>query len=1246
MINNFEREIEISSAPLKNILQSILAELYTEYYSDNEDEIEDRTKVAGEQDFVKWDSSMFLARIISLYKSSLANKKNELQVPIDKYHNLLEPDSVDRKFRPFLFDLLAHRALNFFYDDYYEQPRGQSRFRITNPEQYYDTEQFLALDLITNNSSSFIEQSLSIYQSLISQHKTDQEPYAYIDILLEKNDFLKREVSGEDNRGQYLLALKKLAADYRQHEISTIIDFKIAEFLNLEASDYAFGSSEQKQFKKREAYEICEEAIQKFPDSFGAQQCKVLIQDIESPFITLQSEAYVLPNQPTKLRIEYKNYDTLNFSTHKLAAEDYGRFVLLRSDSSRLSFLDSLGVHQSWSVIVKNEGDFQRHSTEVLFPAHGHGSYLITVYSKATKAGPLAYALIQATNLAIVRTENSQRTTYKVIDRNNGAPVWGVEFNISSDYRNTKNTFEKNLITNNEGEVTFTLESNNYSYYSIQLKKGVDSPRFSSVYLYTRNNNTSDTDEGYTAKISFFTDRAIYRPGQEVFFKAILIKQTGDKSEVVANEKIFVQLYDPNNEVVDSLSLLTNEFGSISGQFNLPSSGLTGEYYLKVNDFKHDSDFFLDADDLRFNQNFRYPRFSVEEYKRPKFEVEFKSVNDTYQINDSLFVEGNALAFAGSSVSNAKVKYSVHRSVSFDNWDYASMGRYPSSRQITLDEGEVKTDLNGKFIIPFQALIDSSLNKENRPVFKYTIKVDVIDINGETQSAETDVKVGYHTLNISMSAPPIIDNQSDQIPLFVNAESLNGAPQPVKGKLIVHKLIGPTQVKRSALWEATDYTSFTKNEHEKLFPNLPFRDETKVSLWPKGKAYFSDSIQTSQGQPLQFEDFNSWPAGQYLVTFRAKEPSGEVISVTEVIEVTDIKNKVVADNKIFSANTDQKTYLPGETVKFTYGTAAEDLVVTIFVKRGDEVVKKLYSRLSNESKTLEIPITEKDRGGFSIFYFYAAFNDFKTGKFDVDVPFESPKLNLEVGTFRDKLQPGQNEKWSFKINGEDGEKTSAEILASMYDASLDQFSPNQWAFSPFNTNRNYSQNPFNNESSFGLNPFRTLWYYTVPPVPKIDYDHLAKFGLDLEYTEQSNRKYLNELRWRNNPFPVITAEKNADIKEGYIAGTIIDEIGLALPNVTVVVNGNRNATSTDERGYFEITAKSGDQVTFRFLGYNTYQLTLGEENYFRISLRASTEDLGEYVVTSAQGVSRDKRSLGFSVAAVADDEVFLMVERG
>ena len=159
------------------------------------------------------------------------------------------------------------------------------------------------------------------------------------------------------------------------------------------------------------------------------------------------------------------------------------------------------------------------------------------------------------------------------------------------------------------------------------------------------------------------------------------------------------------------------------------------------------------------------------------------------------------------------------------------------------------------------------------------------------------------------------------------------------------------------------------------------------------------------------------------------------------------KDKEVSDNELFTVTTNKSNYKIGDTVLLTFASAA-NIKVTVDVEKDHKLIKTEIIQLNNNKQTISIPVSKIDLGGFAVHYSFAAFNSFKSGVTTISVPYPKGDLDIETLTFRDKLQPGTDETWSFKIKGPKGDKVSAELLASMYDVSLDQFKEHQWNFNP------------------------------------------------------------------------------------------------------------------------------------------------------------------------------------------------------
>ena len=126
----------------------------------------------------------------------------------------------------------------------------------------------------------------------------------------------------------------------------------------------------------------------------------------------------------------------------------------------------------------------------------------------------------------------------------------------------------------------------------------------------------------------------------------------------------------------------------------------------------------------------------------------------------------------------------------------------------------------------------------------------------------------------------------------------------------------------------------------------------------------------------------------------------------------------------------------------------KQLFVTIEIEKDKKIIDTQIIKLNNSKQTIEIPVLENDLGGFEVHCGFASYNHYNSRSFKINVPYPKTDLEIETTTFRDKLSPGQDETWRFKIKGPKGDKVSAELLASMYDASLDEFRPHNWNFKP------------------------------------------------------------------------------------------------------------------------------------------------------------------------------------------------------
>ncbi len=1188
IINEFKNEIRKSTTPTKNLLENILANLYWQYFNQNRWKFYNRTQTATKvdiNDFRTWDLQTLFKEIHTHYQNSLRDK-NELQkTDVYKFVAILKTISNTKKYRPTLYDFLAHNALEFYKTNETHITKPAYQFKIDNSDLLCDATLFSKLKLTTKDVFSLQFNALKIYQELITLHQKKQHLDALVNVDLERLDFINEHATFSDKETVFLETLKTSENQYKNKTESGLYTFEIANIYHAQANRYSKNKNKSFRFKNKEALALCENIIKQFPKSRAAQKANSLISQIKRKSIQITSEKHIAVNTFSRLLVSYKNVEKLYFTAYQIDQKKSEKFNKIYKPKEKTTFIQQLKKITQWNTELPNEFDYLSHTNEVIIPQLPRGMYLIVASEKETisEKDIFGTSFIQATNLTLVSRNEGNKDIYQVVDRNTGKPISKARIRFLNEKSRYNKKIDKIFTSDKNGEFTFspnTYYDNVKAYISSKNDKAV----FGDYYLRKRNNysNNSSTQ----TRTFLFTDRSIYRPGQTVYFKGISLENHQRTSTTITNKNVTVVLKDVNYQEIKTLELTTNEFGSFSGEFIIPNTGLTGSFTIDAS-----------IKGIRSQQS-----FSVEEYKRPKFETEFKPVTNTYRINDKIKVTGFAKSFAGATVTDAKVVYKVHRKVQYPRWCYWYYPHLASESQ-GITNGETKTNDSGEFEITFTALADKSVDKENLPVFTYEITADVTDINGETRSTNSLVKIGYHSLLASVEIKEKIDKTEKEHRITINTKNLNNEFVPASGEIAIYKLTAPKKPLRKRPWASPDYQTISKKEFATKFPHDAYKNEDKPLQWEKGSKVFSSNFNTESSKEISLKNIKKWTSGKYLIEVSSKDKFNQKVTDKKYFSVFSEKDKLPADNKLISVKTDKETYNAGDTAEITFSSNSEDITIMVFIEKEHKVIASHYLQLDKNSKTIRVPVTNKDVGGFGIRYHYVNYNAFKNGHLIINVPYPKTEVEITTNTFRDKLQPGSKETWSFTVKGAKKDKVSAELLASMYDASLDQFKQHQWDFNPIPKPKYYVYSRANATTSFGKTAFRidNLYRNNYSSYPTLSYHQLNWFGFSFRNQRWAQQQYLRSLAIQRTKF------------DGILSGVIEDSSG-ALPGVSVIIKGTSFGTVTDFDGKFSLKANKGDIIIFSYIGYKTKQIEVGDFSNLLISMEDDSQTLNEVVV--------------------------------
>uniref|UniRef100_A0AB33JA20 Alpha-2-macroglobulin family protein n=1 Tax=Prevotella sp. GTC17260 TaxID=3236796 RepID=A0AB33JA20_9BACT len=525
-------------------------------------------------------------------------------------------------------------------------------------------------------------------------------------------------------------------------------------------------------------------------------------------------------------------------------------------------------------------------------------------------------------------------------------------------------------------------------------------------------NGRRDTSE----VAQLLTDRKVYRPGQTVHVAAIVYKNMAQAdTKAVQGKELTLTLHDANGKKVASKEVKTDGFGTASAEFTLPTSGLTGRFL------------------VRANVGYASTDFSVEEYKRPTFEVLFDKVKQIYHSGDTVRVQGKAHTYAGMPVQGAQVAYSVVRRSAF--WWYRSAGStltVKTDTTVTADDGTFKID------VPMLLPEEGDVNAPR--YYSYEIEAKVTDLNGESHTGETRLPLSNRTAVFTTDLPAKIESDSLKA---VSFSYLNISGEPVAGKVYFK------------------------------IDDMPMSGQTNT--------------------PISDVRMMKLKSGLHVLKAICNEDTLDQKFV--VFSVKDRKTAVPTHDWFYqSAETFPRD---GKPVYVQIGSSDADQHILYTMMSGDKVLESGVIRQSEALNTRAFRYQKEWGDGILLTYAWVKDGQCYTHVAEILRPLPDKRLLLEWKTFRNRLVPGQDEEWTLTVKRPDGKAADAQLVATLYDKSLDQIRKNKWNFVPslhLSLPKTYWQAVnFEEITMYGELPMQAL------PEKNLGFSHFDESLFDLDY---------------------------------------------------------------------------------------------------------------------------------------------------
>lgn len=1027
-------EAAIAKAPPQAvpILNTLLAEYYWQYFQSNQWQFVQRTQTGQPpgKDFTTWDLKQIYAKIDQTFARALSDESLKT-IPIKTYVDLfIFGGETEDACRPTLYDFIAYEALNFYASAPQAGAKPEDAFElVAESDLFAPTETFMNWKPETTDSESPKYKAIRLYQELIKFHLKDQEPSALIDAEMARLVFARNFATGESTSKRFQSAMEKITQQWKTDPLSSVAYHHWATSLH----------SEKNSVKARQLAEV---GAALHPKSVGAARCRNLIRSIEAPDATIITEGVWNAPAP-EIRVTYRNLSKVYF---RAIPWDWDYF--LDSNRQNFNYFDESTRNKilatkpalEWVNELPPTKNYQVRTEALPSPASlKPGFYFIAASHDPQfkeSVSPISITKVWVSDLALILRPRANAIEGFVRDSKSGTPT--VKALVESWKFSNKGNWVKQENTTTDANGMFSIRSaESYRQHRFRVRSGEHT-----VASDDQPGSRDEQSDGPTTQVTLFTDRSIYRPGQKIQFKGIVVDldQKQGKYQTRAGRSIKVRFLDTNGKEIDQQKFTSNDYGSFSGAFTSPTDRLNGIMTLETSDGS--------------------TMIRVEEYKRPKFQVTLEAPKTASRLAETVSLEGKAISYAGAAMDNSKVSYRVVRNVRMPWWwgCFSRGGFFPQRDSQEIAHGTTRTATDGTFKINFMANPDRSILEANEPIFTYQVFADVTDSSGETRSDSCAITLGYTALEARMTASDW-QAESEPISIKLQTQTLDGVAQSAKGKVVIYKLRAPATVQRGEFQSNRD--SFY---HGEMDGASSARVTSESNTWPLGEVVTEQPFSTDEKGLLSLSF--KLPVGYYRASLETRDRFGKKVTGLLPLQVFNPTAKKFTSPipNVVSAPT--WNLEPGSTFTALWGSGYETSQAFVEIEHRDKIIQSYWTPKDQTQSLIQVPITETLRGGFTLHITHVRENRAYLETRRVEVPWTNKELQVRWEHFTSKLTPGQNEVWTAIVQGPKAGKAVAEMVATLYDESLDSFAPHPWIekFSFFHQDFSSARPQFINQS--------------------------------------------------------------------------------------------------------------------------------------------------------------------------------------
>ncbi len=778
------------------------------------------------------------------------------------------------------------------------------------------------------------------------------------------------------------------------------------------------------------AHQIAASGAAKHPGSVGGRLCRRLVAEIEAPGYSLAAMASDAPRRRS-LQVTHRNLPRLWFRAYAVdlearlrSAQDYNLLPAWREVQQLVERRTQPAA--SWSVDLPATPDYREHRTYVEPPLDAPGLFVIVASARPDFAGGSnrrAAVDIVLGDLVLLSQRTADGYLVHLLSGSTGRPIAGATVELWRFDWGKGHRLQQQATSDAAGEASVRWEETDGPRFLLARRGG--ELALEPDYLYGARNWPPDVERDAL----LYTDRSIYRPGQQLHWKAVAYEGRGSRFHTDADTSFKVELVDANGQVVASQEVTTNRFGSASGTFDIPVGRLLGSWLLR-------------------SSRGRGTAVEVEEYKRPTFEVTLDDPAAAMRLNRPASLPGKARYYFGLPLTAATVRWTVARQPVYPPWWGWWFGGSPRSQSQVIAAGTTTVDDQGSFRVELTPQADEREKDTAGISYRFLVTAEVTDEGGETRSAERELRLGFVAVEATIDPAASFFLHGEPARVTLHRSDLDGTPRAGEATWRLLRLRQPQRTLLPAD-QPPPVDPAQRDAYRTPGDRLRPRWDTGLSAdavmheWPDGEEVGHGSLRHGD-KGLAELTLPAVPPGAYRLRYATRDDFGASFETSRDLLVVEAGAAAPALPALLRVEHSSVPLGGTARVLVASGLPAQSLLLEVF--RRERPVERRLLDSSAGVQVLSIPAGEDEHGGFAVALTALRDHQLMTQQTQVLVPWDDKRLQVELATFRDRVRPRTRETWRVTVKGADERAVAngaAELLAYMYDRSLDLFAPHQ-----------------------------------------------------------------------------------------------------------------------------------------------------------------------------------------------------------